>query len=565
MKRLLFVVWATLFCSVIVAVPVERVRMQVTLMDGTTVFVTQYGDEHYGWLQTDDGYIVNETADGVHYVLTDKRAVDVVPQIMADQRAKLPRRVGSQKSAPLPSKGSPRVPVVLVNFTDSVFTVRDNDEELRQYYDLYCNGTRDGNLYQKHGSYGSIRDYFNDQSNGQFTPEFVIIGPVTLENPESYYGENLYNEKGEVTKRDINYNAFCSEAISKATELFEGDWMTFDNKGKGQVDMVFFIFAGCGEANGGAPTTMWPKESTSSVTINGIKFATSGICNEMRGNRTNGVVTSTRPDGVGIMCHELSHALGLPDFYGNASFGMDLWSLMDYGCYGSNGYVPCAYTAYEREFMGWQQMEVLSEAQALTISPIADGGKGYKIVNAENANEYYVLENRQSVGWDTSIGKMGHGLQVTHVDYNSSAWNGNKVNTDANHQRMTIIAANNLYKGTSYAQITPDATQAEVLETWAGNLYPFRENNSLTPSSTPAATVYTEAGFMSEEQALTDIKENEDHTVSLFYGKNEETGINDIVPTSNNNRYYDLQGRAVNPWSMQRGIFISNGKKHIVK
>jgi M6 family metalloprotease-like protein len=89
---------------------------------------------------------------------------------------------------------------------------------------------------------------------------------------------------------------------------------------------------------------------------------------------------------------------------------MDLWSIMDYGQYGNNGYAPAPMTNYEREFMGWLQIEELTEAGWLTLDPLGTGGKGYKIVNPENANEYYVIENRQPVGWDESIWDLSGAL-----------------------------------------------------------------------------------------------------------------------------------------------------------
>ncbi|MBO4906077.1 MAG: M6 family metalloprotease domain-containing protein [Bacteroidaceae bacterium] len=561
MKHLLIALVASLSATIVMAVPAERVRRQVTLTDGSTLIINLSGDENLSWWQTDDGQIAVPAADGVHYELTGELVSDLQARAESDaQRRLAPRLIGSQSAAPLPSVGSPKVPVVLVNFTDSVFNVADTDEEVRQYYDLYCNGTRDGNLYQGHGSYGSIRDYFFDQSNGLFTPEFVIIGPVNLDHPESYYGSNGSDGK------DKGYTQFRNDAITKATETYDGEWSDFDNRNKGQVDMVFFIYAGCGEANGGHSTTLWPRESTTSVTINGIKFATSACCNAMRARRNaQGVVYDAVPDGVGIMCHELSHALGLPDFYNTnyKSFGMDLWSLMDYGCYGSNGYVPCAYTAYERDFMGWQALEEITTTQELQIAPIANGGKGYKIVNSENSNEYYVIENRQAVGWDRSICGFGHGLQVTHVDFDASIWNGNRVNNVVNHQRMTIIAANNLYKGTYNTNNTADI----LMETWAGNLYPFGENNSLTSTTTPAATVYTASGYMDKE--LLDITENDDKTVSLTVKCSIGTGIssaqNGFTGLSDGETLYDLQGRRVASGSLRRGLYVAGGRKVSVR
>ena len=398
---------------------------------------------------------------------------------------------------------------------------------------------------------------------------------VRLDHPASYYGEN-YGEKGK--NKDKNYQQFCSEAVTKATAIYDGEWKDFDNRGKSteeqvNVDMVFFIFAGYGEANGGAESSLWPKESTSSVTINNICFSTSACCNEARmAYSSKAGEWITAPDGIGIMCHELSHALGLPDFYDTnyKAFGMDIWSLMDYGCHAGNGACPVAYTAYERDFMGWRPLETLTENGFYTLTPIAADGIGYKIVNEENPDEYYILENRQRTGWDMSMGSRGHGLQVTHVDFLASKWNSNSVNTDINHQRMTIIAANNLYYGTSDPG-TDDEEEAtrRILETWAGNLYPFRSgemyNDSLTANSVPAATVYTKSGYMNKDINM--IRENADLTVSFYFGNDYRTAVNDLKVESTpvNQRLFDLVGRRVVCDRPRAGLYIVGGRKVLIR
>lgn len=554
------------------AVPVRRERFKLKLVDGSEVVVFFAGDEHHSWLQTTDGRIVEQQAPNC-YSLNGRTIADEL--VTSDRRRKLaigqgPHRIGSQATAPLPSVGSPKVPVVLVNFTDSVFSVAQTDEEVRAYYDLYCNGTRDGKRYSGHGSYGSIRDYFSDQSEGKFTPEFVVLGPVTLDYPESHYGSDG-------SRQDTGYNDFTRDAIAKATTAFVGDWMDFDNRGKGQVDMVFFIFAGCGQNSSYITTNIWPKEVRNSVVINGITFATSACCSEMTATKrpnddnTGYIITGSKVDGIGVMCHELSHALGLPDLYNTnyKSFGMDLWSLMDYGCYAGNGNCPCGYTAYEREFMGWRSMQTLTDPGWVTLDPMEAGGYGVKVVNDENPNEYYVLENRQSVNWDRALGQMGHGLQVTHVDFLQSEWNFNRVNNDINHQRMTIIAANNRYIGT----YLDDASTDDLIKTWNGNLYPFKGtaddgteifNDSLTAYSTPAATVYTASGFMNKN--IYSIHENDDKTVSFFFGNDRSVAVSALKAEGQEagDQLFDLSGRPV-ARPERRGVYVSRGRKFIVK
>lgn len=553
MKNSVLLLLSFFVCMTAMAVSSMRLRRSVLLTDGTRVMATLIGDEHYSFLLTDDGQVLEPSESMAHrYVRTQRTLKEEQARAREHHMLHAPalRRIGSQATAPLPATGSPKVPVILVNFTDSVFSVASSNDAIRDYYDRYCNGTRDGKLYKDHGSYGSVRDYFVQQSDSIFQPEFVVIGPVTLDHPASYYGQN-----SGIT-HDTRYSTFRNDAIRAAKSVYGNDWSAFDNKGKNQVDMVFIIFAGCGEANGGEAESIWPKESTGSVTMDGIKFATSACCNEMRLT-----ARGPEPDGIGIMCHELSHALGLPDFYDTnyVAFGMDIWSLMDWGCYTNNGYTPSSYTAYERDFMGWRPLHEITLKGYYTLLPTEQGGVGYKVVNDENVNEFYILENRQSTGWDTVLGRMGHGLQVTHVDYNSSRWNNNTVNTDEKHQRMTIIPANNRLIGTTATDVF-----AEARETWRGNLYPYVNdgvviNDSLTAHSTPAATVFTSRGLMNKD--LNEIHENEDKTVSFLFG-NYGTGVNAVSSSPAVAPFYDLSGRRVQ--RPARGLYIVGGHKVLI-
>jgi len=450
-----------------------------------------YGDENYSYWLTDDGFTVVEKDGG--FELGHKPEFPVNEE---DQTAEVRglHKIGSVETAPLKPVGRKYVPLLLVEFQDLSFSLCETAEKTQEYYDLYCNGTRDGNYYTGHGSYGSIKDYFLEQSQGQFDPEFVVIGPVKLDSVYAYYGKG---------KSDVNFNVFRNEAIKKATEI-NSDWSQFDNDGNGSVDMIYFLYAGLGANNGGDENTIWPKESTSSVTINGLRFATSAACCELQPKRRDGDgnVLATMADGIGVFVHELSHAMGLPDFYDTVgtSFGMDIWSIMDYGVYAQNGYRPVNYTAYERDFMGWETLTTIDEPTTLHIPCFAEGGGGYKVVNDQNASEYYILENRQAMGWDGAFSRIGHGMQVTHVDYSRSCWSTNTVNTTASHQRMTIIAANNSYAGSYVA-----TTSEEYFATLGGQLYPGTlDMHELTDDTTPASQVFT-GGYM--RKPIVDIQE----------------------------------------------------------
>ena len=127
-----------------------------------------------------------------------------------------------------------------------------------------------------------------------------------------------------------------------------------------------------------------------------------------------------RVDGIGTICHEFSHCLGLPDMYdtqGN-QYGMGTYDLMDQGSYNGDSFQPPYYSAYEKWYCGWATPTELSEATTVKdMKPVAEGGQTFVIYNDNHKDEYYLLENRQQQGWDGSL--YGKGLMITHVDRRS--------------------------------------------------------------------------------------------------------------------------------------------------
>lgn len=444
-------------------------------------------------------------------------------------------RVGSRDNAPLQSIGKPKVPVVLVQFPDLPFASGNTEEEVVEVFKKHFNGS--GIPGQRHqvsgGSWGSVSDYFIEQSDSLFQPEFTIIGPVTLSQGYAYYGKN------NGSTQDVNIGQFYSEACKLAVANYNVEWLNFDNNNDGKVDFVFFIYAGYGENDKrhDDPNTIWPKESVSSLTVKAdernIVFGSYGCCNEMFNDKL---------DGIGTICHELSHGLGLPDLYdyNYVAFGMDIFDVMDYGNYQVNGLMPCCYSGYERDFMGWRQLEEIAADSNVTLvlHPIEAGGKAYKIVNPANQNEYFILENRQNIGFDTYYGVNSganevkyygtcHGLLITHIDYDASVWSSNRVNRSSSHQRCTIVPADgDPYKGDE------DDLYLKSLRT---DLYPA--------GGTEMSSYATFAGKQIDTR-IWNIQENEDLTVTVTInnGSDFQDAIVSASAEAKPAAYYSIDG-----------------------
>lgn len=477
---------ALLMCCILGlwAAPARRVSITVTQPDGTRLELTQYGDEHFHCLVTEDGVPIIREGKGYYYahigeggiVSSGVLAHEAVQrneqeQAIAEETTRIwqaqpppMQRVATKRSAAtetttnIPTRGDVYVPVILVQYADVKFSPADPKKTFE--------GRINGDNYLNEGGYGSIKEYFIEQSNGLFTPHFDIIGPITLGNDTKYYGGN--DKQG----TDLRPQEMVSEACRKAYSEEKADFTRYDNNGDGYVDIVYIIYAGYGEASypDRLENTIWPHqwELDSPLNLGGVKVECYACNNELDG------YTGSKLDGIGTFCHEFSHCLGLPDFYptdGSAGFGMSNWSLMDYGCYNNNGHTPCAYTAYEKSSLGWLSLTELDTPTHVSLKPLHQGGEAYKIVNDANADEYYVVEYICQEGWNKYA--PAEGMLVTHVDYDAEAWRKNTVNNDIAHPRVTIIPADG----------------RRTTQNLAGDTYPGK-STELTATSTPAAKVY---------------------------------------------------------------------------
>lgn len=498
LKKILLLSLLFLCTASLWAVPAKRIARVVEQPDGTQLTLTVQGDEHFHCLVTTDGVPVVRHGEAYYYALFGAEGLEpstwlahepaqrsageqaFVEALPAEDKAasnmakaRERRNAAANRAAEVPTTGEVYVPVLLVQYKDVKFST-DNPKAA---FEERINGDN----YTAEGGVGSIREYFVEQSGGQFSPRFDIIGPVTLDENMEYYGAN------DKSGSDLRPREMVIEACQKVYSSRLADFKHYDNNGDGYVDILYVIYAGYGEASypDMLENTIWPHQwqLATPLTLNGVKISRYACNNELDGYK------GTTLDGIGTFCHEFSHCLGLPDFYDTSSagtaFGMNQWSLMDQGCYNNDGHTPCGYSAYEKDFLGWKPLVELHNPTHVTLKPLSEGGTGYKIVNEAHPNEFYVVEYRDKSGWNKYA--PAEGMLVTHVDYLSSAWHDNSVNNDPDHQRVSIIPAD----GKLTAQ------------TLAGDTYPgLSKNTSLTATSHPAAKVYR-GGFMNKD--ITDI------------------------------------------------------------
>lgn len=508
------------------AVPARRGQRTVTQPDGTTLTVQVVGDENLHFTLTADNLLLaQDEATGAYcygrldnatgnVVSTGVRALDaaVRPEahryltqsfadidadrvqslreangyvrkalpLAANLRKNMPQRAIAQSGMGLcntsfPSKGSPKALIILAQYTDIKFNTNYKVDAHTYFSDML---TKDG--FNEYNGTGSAAQYFREMSNGQFTPQFDVVGPVTLPNNRKYYGGNVSG--------DDQHPALM---VAQACRLVDDqvNFADYDNDGDGIVDNVFVFYAGQGEASYGPAESIWPhawmlEGEGLDLNLDGVHISSYGCTNEWE---------SSRPDGVGTFVHEFSHVMGLPDLYhttnSSVTYTPGSYSVLDYGPYNNSGCTPPAYSAYERNAMGWIDLHVLSGPESVTLEHIYTSNDAC-IALTEKANEFFLFENRQLSSWDKYI--PGHGMLIWHIDYNSSVFNGNRVNNTSSHQYVDIVEANGR---------TSSSASVMAGYTWPGT----GKKTAFTSTTTPAFKSWSGKAIA---LPITDIAEN---------------------------------------------------------
>lgn len=513
-KRFLTLAAMFMLAASAFAVPAKRVKRQVQQPDGSVLTVMLRGDENFHYTSTEDGQPLVQRADGAYcYATLDsngkltasaqvahdvesrgaaelsflnyytaesqkvrslgmerakqrnaRRMARLANRGVVDASGKPVRRVmaGATGGEGIGVTGKRKGLVILVNFKDKKMQSKHTQAEWNDYFNKVG--------YNKYGNNGSVHDYFYAQSYGKLDLEFDVIGPVTVSKNMASYGAN------DAQGNDIDPAGMIKEACELAYAKEKMDMSQYDWDGDGAVDQVYVIYAGYGEAAGGDANTIWPHEwdiqgGGYSLVLGGQRIRTYACSSELNGG------SGTYISGIGTACHEFSHCMGIPDFYdtaGGGCFGMDAWDLMDYGSYGGDGYEPTGYNTYEKWVSGWIEPTILTAPCYIkNMKPLSDAPEACVVFNEANKNEYYIFENRQLKGTDVAL--PNHGMLVIHVDYDQKVWFDNEVNNTSNHQRFTVVPADN--KLTS--------------ETVSGDTYPgTTKSTELTDTSKPAATLF---------------------------------------------------------------------------
>jgi len=468
-KNLLIGTLFVMLSTVAYSVPAPDEFVEIKQPNNSTVTVKVRGDERINWLESKEGYTLLRNDENYVVYATQNADGDLVPSnhkyYSTTQNAEQFQSVELQKEL---QKFLETTPKNLFYSNSQIETMMDvwqiKDNAIRKLkdelqYNVDVSGTRkylvilmsyqdrefiktreeydaifNQENYQGPGGFSSVRDYFIENSYGKFTPEFTVVGPYVASNNMAHY-----MTKGRDLAREAARAAFDDDV----------NFAQFDNTGNGYVDAITVIFAGYGRENGVA-NAIWSHASyitPNTPFFHGKHVARYACSPELRGSSGSTI------SGIGTACHEFAHALGAPDYY-DVAFqnnqktvkyeGAGRWCLMASGCHNGNGTRPSHINVFQKAVFNWVKPEVLGAAsKTITMPNSAENPVAYRINTATN-NEYFLLENRQRVGFDGNVPGTGLLIWRVHPSINPNVWEYNCSN--CNHpQHLYPVCASSTF------------------------------------------------------------------------------------------------------------------------
>ncbi len=358
---------------------------------------------------------------------------------------------------PLWKKDVYRLAVVLIEFPD----IKQQEKISSKHWEeaLFSRGSYRTTATGQ-PAFGSLNDYFLEQSYGKFHLEGKFFAPVLVKKKRAEYAPG--NGTG-------NRTELLNEVLDKLSTRDGKDALK-------NFDGLCFLYAGSRiQTNRGS--LYFPHRG--SVFHQGKRWpymlAPEG---------------GSKMETISVLAPECAKLLGLPELFARpenpGSEGLGVWCLMSNGA-GEKGR-PGHLSAWCKEQLGWLEPAVIhpAEKQKLLLSSVQKSPREcYKVLVREDGSEYLLLENRTAHGFDGDI--PGQGLLIWRIA-------GGQPTLEEAHG----------VTGPTGPRMYPDAVP-----------YPSKHNNAFTPLTTPSSRSPSGGGL---PVYLTNIRRLPDGRIALLVG-----------------------------------------------
>ena len=437
------------------AVPANPAPFDLVQPDDFTFTAKLIGDEHGAHIETIEGYTIVEDDNkwwtyaqksvsktsttsstmSANYVLsaTENRVGHVDPQQLGISKHIQPNYVSKdiefiEQSSSLPLKspssavsslltptkpyysaviGTENAVVILINFTD------------KSQGPSYTPSHYDNLLFNQSVSANSMYNYYKEVSYGKLNTTGTV-GPKWYQSNHtlSYYGADTGPfDSNPHTSDDGNTNIF--ELAREAVQLADAniDFSQYDKDSDGIVDHVIIVHAGEGQESSYVTTDIWSHKWTIYNYYDGIGWVNDG--ETVDGVKVVDYTMLAEDSPLGTFAHEFGHDLGLPDLYNTSSGGgtvVGSWCLMDQGSWNDGGDTPSHLSAWCKIDLGWIAPTLVNSTSTYFVNQVETNAEAYKVTTPalESEIEYFLVENRENVGYDQYL--PDEGILIWHID-----------------------------------------------------------------------------------------------------------------------------------------------------
>lgn len=491
------------------SVPAYPYPIEYLQPDGSTLTILLKGDESVNWALTTDGYtLLKDKSSGAwEYASRNETGYLYASGIIAHnieardegennlcKRTEKNMTLANEQINEIRSEFKNNYPaikapggkamfnilVILVNYNNTTTTYTQTN------FDNYTNQTG----YNFQSAVGSVKDYYLSSSYNQMSINATVLNWVTVANTHDYYGPQA------------NWPILARDAIQAANTANPSlDWSQFDNDNDGYIDAIAIFHQGPGQEATSNTNDVWSHTGSVynyNLVYDGVR-ATTYTMQPEKLSTTSYMIT------IGVLCHELGHNLGLPDFYDTdySSNGSGDWEVMAGGSWLNYGRRPPVHSCWSKYQLSWLTPVTISTAGTYTLENTLTSTTVYRY-NTTTTNEYFLLENRQKTSgtWDYNL--PGHGMLIWHIDgvYVNAHWSANTVNDDETHQGLDIEEA--------------DGTLTTANGGDGGDPFPGTgSKTSFTDATTPSSKSWAGANT---NKPITSISENSGVITFVFMG-----------------------------------------------